>query len=124
MKRKAKSHMRLATYFLVLSLLTSPTWAQDKSGPASDEQKTFYALGMEIGKSLGVFKLSDDELKWVITGLTDETKGTARKDLGDFRQKIRAIAEKRMKAQAVETAKEGSAFLTAESKKTGAETTK
>jgi FKBP-type peptidyl-prolyl cis-trans isomerase FkpA len=106
---------------LLLSLCASVAWAQ---APQTDNDKTFYALGMEIGKSLKVFDMSPAELKFVLMGLQEQIQGKERKELASFQAKIRTIAEARMKKQASKNQETGGAFLKTEAAKPGAKTTK
>ena len=88
--------------------------------PTTDTDKTFYALGAEIGKSVKIFNMSDDELKLVVLGLTEQVGGKANPEFTSFAAKIRDLVEERRKAQGEEEAKKGEAFLAEESAKPGA----
>jgi len=87
---------------------------------SSDTDKTLYALGAEIGNSLKIFNLSDEELKLVVLGLSEKLNGKANPELTAFSSKIRDLVEERRKAQGEVEAKKGEAFLTEEAAKPGA----
>jgi FKBP-type peptidyl-prolyl cis-trans isomerase FkpA len=101
---------------LMITVATSVARAQV---PANDTDKTFYALGAEIGKSVKIFNLSDAELKLVILGLTEQVGGKANPEFTSFAAKIRDLVEERRKAQGAEEAKKGEAFLAEEAAKPG-----
>ena len=106
----------------IFTLTVSATaWAQE---PSTDDDKTLYALGMEIGKSLSVFDLQDAELNWVMMGLKAQVKGKANESYASYAAKIRDLAQGRRAKQGERAKAEGVAFLAAESKKANAKTTK
>ena len=53
--------------------------AQDAPTLASDDDKAFYALGLEIAHSLQSFAITDDELERVVLGLRDGATGEPEK---------------------------------------------
>lgn len=78
----------------------------------TDDDKTFYALGLVIANQLGTFKLTPAELELVKTGLTDGTlKKPAKVELEAFGPKIKPLAEARQAAAAGEEKKKGKAYL-------------
>ena len=78
----------------------------------TDDDKTFYALGLVISNQLSGFRLTPAELELVKAGLTDGTlKRKALVELDAFGPKIRPLAESRQTAAAVEEKKKGKAFL-------------
>jgi len=78
----------------------------------TDDDKTFYALGLVIANQLGSFKLTPAELEILKAGLTDGTlKKKALVELEAFGPKIKPLAEARQAAGAVEEKKRGKAFL-------------
>lgn len=82
------------------------------SDPATDEQKTLYALGLAISQSLGIFSLSEAELDQVKSGLTDGVlKRPHKVDLQAFGPKIQQLQQTRATATAELEKKAGSAFL-------------
>ena len=115
--------MRILLLCLTLSLFTANSWAQTAT-PTTDEDKAFYSLGVMLGQNIGVFNLSEKELSFVLLGLQDKTRGKENAEFSAFQEKLRGIAQERMKAQASKEEAKGKAFLTAESKKPGATSTK
>jgi len=80
--------------------------------PETDEQKTFYALGAQIGRSVGPFNLTAQELEYVKQGLADQAMG---KELAvpveQFAPKIQELYRGRMNQKAEEEKKKAQAFL-------------
>jgi FKBP-type peptidyl-prolyl cis-trans isomerase FkpA len=115
--------MRTLLLCLTLSLFTANSWAQTAT-PTTDEDKAFYSLGVMLGQNIGVFNLSEKELSFVILGLQDKTRGKENAEFAAFQEKLRGIAQERMKAQAAKEEAKGKAFLSGEAKRPGATTTK
>jgi FKBP-type peptidyl-prolyl cis-trans isomerase FkpA len=64
--------MRLLVFgFSTLLCLAGPAAFADAPDPATDDQKTLYALGVAMSQSLAGFTLSESELEFVKAGLTD-----------------------------------------------------
>lgn len=62
----------------------------------TDEQKTLYAIGMTISNQLGVFALSEEELKPIVQGILDGIKGEEPKvDMQVYAAKINQFASDR-----------------------------
>jgi len=104
--------MRIMTLCLaaLLPLATSVHAAQQD--PANDEQKTLYALGLAISQSLGAFSLSESELEFVKSGITDGVlKHSQKVDLQAFGPKIQQLQQARASVVAENEKKSGSAFL-------------
>jgi FKBP-type peptidyl-prolyl cis-trans isomerase FkpA len=59
--------MKFILSTLAAALLSSAACAADMT----DDQKTVYALGANIGKQIGAFNLSPSELELVKKGLSD-----------------------------------------------------
>jgi FKBP-type peptidyl-prolyl cis-trans isomerase FkpA len=90
----------------------------------SEEDKTFYYMGSNIGLNLSRMKLSDEEIDWVLQGLRDAAKGQAIKlDDQIYTQKIQALAEQRMASGAEEEKAAAQAYLDKMAAKDGAITT-
>ena len=64
---------------------------------ATDDEKTIYALGLQMYKSLGPFDLSPAELELVKRGLSDAAAGKPAVDLNTWGAKMGALAGVRMK---------------------------
>jgi FKBP-type peptidyl-prolyl cis-trans isomerase FkpA len=83
------------------------------AGPAleTDDQKTLYALGVVISRSLGPFALDAADLEAVKAGLTDGVLGEpSRVELETWGPKIQELAEARSTAAAANERKAGEAF--------------
>lgn len=90
----------------------------------SEEDKTFYYMGSNIGMNLSRMKLSDEEIDWVLRGLRDAAKGEAIKlDNQIYTQKIQALAEQRMASGAEEEKAAAQVYLDNMAAKEGAITT-
>jgi FKBP-type peptidyl-prolyl cis-trans isomerase FkpA len=92
--------------------------------PKTDDDKTFYALGLDIGKNIDVFALQPAELEMVKAGLTDAvTPGTKPKvELDQVRPKIFELAKKRQEAKSGNEKKKGKDAVDKAAKETGAQT--
>lgn len=93
---------------LVISALLSAGLAVAEE---TEDQKTLYALGIEVGNSLAPFDLTPAELEIVKTGLTDAIAGKARADLAVYKMKIGALAQSRAGRVAEKTAKAALAYV-------------
>ncbi len=63
----------------------------------TDDERTLYALGRSIGKSLAPFDLSPEELRLVLQGMRDEQAHTPTMiDLGTAQGRIQALARARL----------------------------
>ncbi len=72
--------------------------AAPKAAPpalATDEEKSIYALGLSIYKSLGQFDLSPNELEIVKRALADASAGKPAVDLNEWGPKIGPLAQAR-----------------------------
>ena len=103
--------MHIVALLAALLLTASPTLAAS-GDPATDDQKTLYALGLAISQSLGTFALSESELEFVKTGITDGVlKRTPKADLQAFGPKIQQLQQTRAAAVAEGEKKAGAAYL-------------
>ena len=64
--------MRKFIICVFVLLLAVPAWAAQ---PETEDQKTLYALGVDLAKKLSVFNLSADEYEFVKQGMTDTAAG-------------------------------------------------
>jgi len=111
---------------LLIGLLISTLSVRISSAtdPSTDDQKTFYALGLIISQSLGPFALTDSELELVKAGMTDGVlKKTPKVDLQTYGPKVNQIQQTRVSAQAEAEKKAGAAFLEKAGKESGAKKT-
>jgi FKBP-type peptidyl-prolyl cis-trans isomerase len=88
------------------------------AGPASaveletEDQKTLYALGVNISRGLTPFNLTEKELAIVEAGVTDGVLGKKPQvDLATYGRKIQAMATARMEVLAAEEGKRAQVFL-------------
>jgi FKBP-type peptidyl-prolyl cis-trans isomerase FkpA len=104
---------KLAMWSTVLILATAaPAAAGDGPELKTEEQKTLYALGLAISRSLGPFNLSATDLEAVAAGLTDGSLHKAPKvELETYGPKIRQLQEARAAAVAEAEKKASQAFL-------------
>jgi len=109
---------------LALSVLVSlaatavPAVAGD---PATEDQKTLYALGLAISQSLGGFSLTEPELEFVKAGLADGILKRPRKvDIKAYGPKIQQLQQARAAVAAEGEKKTGSAFQAKAAAESGA----
>jgi FKBP-type peptidyl-prolyl cis-trans isomerase FkpA/FKBP-type peptidyl-prolyl cis-trans isomerase FklB len=92
-------------------LMTAPSWAAPQE-PTTDDQKTLYALGLAISQSLATFTLSEAELDFVKSGISDGVlKRPQKVDLQTFGPKIQQLQQARTTALAETEKKAGATFL-------------
>jgi FKBP-type peptidyl-prolyl cis-trans isomerase FkpA len=96
---------------LLLLIGAAPVTAE---GPevTTEEQKTFYALGLALGQNLAAFTLSPAELELVKVGLSDAVLQHERKvDLQTYGPKVQELQRARMATVATAEKKAAQAFL-------------
>ena len=101
------------------ALFATTSFAADL--PKSEDQKTLYAIGLSVARSLSVFNLTAAELVIVQQGLTDafsEKKPDA--ELLAYNDKIQEFARARRKAAGEKQAVAGKDFLEKAAKEKGA----
>ena len=92
------------------------------ANPQTEDQKTLYALGLSIGRSISVFNLTPEELQYVQAGITSQVKGEEPKvKLEEYGPKFQQLAQTRSQAKAVEEKKKAQAFLDQAAKEQGVE---
>lgn len=85
---------------------------KDPSTSAAADQKTLYALGLVFSQTLGVFNLTEPELKLVQAGLADGALNHEKKvDPESFQPKIQQFVQTRVAAAAEQEKKGAQAFL-------------
>ena len=90
--------------------------------PQTEEQKALYALGLSIGESIAVFRLTPAELAMVQAGMTDEVSGQMPKvDINVYGPQIQLLAMSRGQAGAALEKKAGEEFCNTAAAATGAE---
>jgi len=87
----------------------------------TEEQKTFYALGLILGRNVNSFSLTPDELAIVKAGLSDAVSNAKPQvELDVYGPKVNELAQKRASAGADEMKKKGQDFADAVAKQPGA----
>jgi len=100
---------KLIVAFLIV-LLAAPSIASEP--PNTEEQKTLYAVGMLVSRSLAVFSLTPAELEFVKQGLTDANNGKSPAvDLAAYNGKVQELAKSRRKVQGEKLAPANKEFL-------------
>jgi FKBP-type peptidyl-prolyl cis-trans isomerase FkpA len=99
----------------------APEKAAATAAPETEEQKTFYALGLHLGRGIKVFNLTPAELELVKKGLSDSVAGTKPTvDLETYGPKLNELAQARMTAGAQIEKTKGKAFAEQAGKEAGA----
>ncbi|MGH7217512.1 MAG: FKBP-type peptidyl-prolyl cis-trans isomerase [Nitrospiraceae bacterium] len=101
----------VSCFVTMLCLGTTAAFATTPE-PTTDEQKTFYALGLAINQSLSNFNLSEPEFELVKSGITDGfLKRPPKVDLKTFGVKISELQQARASVVAEAEKKVGVAYL-------------
>ncbi|HEX8535892.1 MAG TPA: FKBP-type peptidyl-prolyl cis-trans isomerase [Cystobacter sp.] len=94
------------------------------ANPQTDEQKTFYALGVTLARQIQVFDMSPEELEYVKAGLTAQVTGKEPAvDIQAFGPKLPELARTRSTARAEKEKVKSKTFLEEAAKESGAERT-
>jgi len=91
-----------------------------KVSPKTDDEKTIYAVGVAIQKSLEPFNLTPAEVELVVAGVRDAAAGKAEVKLEEKQQAIQKLVMDRRAAQGAVMAKAGEGYLEKAAKETGA----
>lgn len=103
--------MRTIATLALLVVLMAPSLVA-AAEPTTEEQKTFYALGLAVSQSLATFNLSAAELELVKDGFTDGIlHKTPKADLQTYGPKLQELQKTRVSAAAAEEKKASQAFL-------------
>lgn len=89
-----------------------PVAKKPAAAPMTEEEKTLYALGLTISKSLGGLDLTPAELKIVEKALADSAAGKPEVSLDDYGPKIQAFAQAREAKVAERKKAESAVYLT------------
>ena len=96
---------------LSISIVVVPVFAASPEF-ATEEQKTFYALGFMMSQSLSQFMLSEAELEMVKAGLSDGVlKRSAKVDVKQIMPKVQQLTQSRSAVAAEAEKKAGAAYL-------------
>jgi FKBP-type peptidyl-prolyl cis-trans isomerase FkpA len=102
----------------LIVMLAVPAFAA--STPASEDEKTIYAVGLIVARQLSVFNLTPAEFDTVKQGLMDAYAGKKTEiDLTAYQEKVQELAKSRRKAQADKVAAAGKEFLESAAKEKG-----
>lgn len=111
--------MRRAIVIALIVLFATSVSAAE--APKTEEEKTLYALGLLLSRSLAAMTLTPDELDFVKQGLTDAVAGkTPLVELSAYSEKVQQLAQARRKAQGEKLAAVGKEFLDKAAKEKGA----
>lgn len=108
-------------YFVAVLVImfAVPAIAADK--PKTEEQKTLYAIGLSLNRTLAVFNLTPAELEYVKEGLTDAGSGkTTEVELDAYVGKVQELALARRKVEGEKQAARYKGFLDKSAKEKGA----
>jgi FKBP-type peptidyl-prolyl cis-trans isomerase FkpA len=103
----------------LITLLAIPAFAADP--PKTEDQKTFYAIGLMVARQLSPFSLTPAELDFVMQGVTDGAMG--KKPLVEieaYNPKVQALANARRSAQGEKLAADAKVFVEKTAKEKGA----
>ena len=109
--------MRLRTLLCLLALLPSTAFAQ---APQTDEEKTLYAVGLVMQRSLRQFDLSAAEMEIIRRALSDAQSGKPAIDLDEWGPKIQALVSARGERIVVREKEKSTAYLVKAAAATGA----
>jgi len=108
------------TLSILTVLLTGTTLFAAEPSAMNDDQKTLYAIGQSVSRSLKVFELTPAEFDIVKQGLSDAQAGKKEVDLTAYNSKIQDLAKARRKAAGERLAGAGKEFLEKAAKEKGA----
>src|SRR5215212_5761809 len=97
---------------LVPATLLAQTPATTSGAPQTDDEKTLYAVGLVLSRSLKEFDLSASELEVIRRALTDAYAGKPAIDLDEWGPKIQALANMRGARVVAKEKETGAAYLT------------
>lgn len=90
--------------------------------PQTEEQKTLYALGLNVGRNLAIFDIKKDELQYIQQGLADQLNGTKPVvELEQYGPKIGELARARQQGKLEVEKKNAAGFLETAAKEEGAQ---
>jgi FKBP-type peptidyl-prolyl cis-trans isomerase FkpA len=113
--------MQKLMIFVFVFLLSVPAWAVQ---PKNEDQKTLYALGVDLARKISVFNLSAEEYEFVKQGMTDVVTGKKLEaEPGPYQQNINNLLHARMEAVARRQKELAKPYLEKAAKEKGAETT-
>ncbi len=114
--------MRKLLVSVLAILVAVPAFAAD--APKSEQEKTLYAVGLNIARDLAVFDLTPSEFESVTQGLRDGYAGKPAVQIEEYAKKIQELALARRKALGKRLAEGDKAFIESAANAKGAVTTK
>jgi FKBP-type peptidyl-prolyl cis-trans isomerase FkpA len=114
---------------IVVALMLAVAGCQQQQGtkegtggnPQTDQQKTFYALGLSLGRQIQVFDMTPEELEYVKAGLTAQVTGKEPAvDIQTFGPKLSELARERSTTRATKEKEKAKTFLEQKAKEEGA----
>lgn len=108
-------------FAIALSLLIAVPAAAAGPELKTEDQKTVYALGLNIAKSLATFALTPAEIELVVAGLRDGIAGSPKVDFAQYGPQVNKLAQQRASAASEVEKKDSAAFLEKIAKEKGAE---
>ena len=113
--------MKLFTALAALAIATAASAeAPPKVSQKSEDDKTLYALGVSVQRSLEPFRLTPAELELVLSGIRDAANGKADVKLEEKQAAIQKLVTDRRSAQGAALAKKGEGYLEKALKEPGA----
>jgi FKBP-type peptidyl-prolyl cis-trans isomerase FkpA len=103
---------KIVSWSLAVVLAGASAAAAAGPEPKTEEQKTLYAVGVLVSRSLVPFNFTEAELEFVKAGISDGVNGKDQKiDLHTYGPKVQELQKTRMTAAAAVEKKAGQAFL-------------
>jgi FKBP-type peptidyl-prolyl cis-trans isomerase FkpA/FKBP-type peptidyl-prolyl cis-trans isomerase FklB len=116
--------MRRIAITITVLLLSCATARAAEPALETDDQKTLYAIGLALGRSLDRFKLTPEELVFVQSGIADVVLDREKKvDQAAYNSKIQALQQTRTAALAADEKKAGATYLAKAAAESGAKKT-
>ncbi len=104
--------MRIRIAIVSLALMAAPLAAAADPEPKTEEEKTFYAIGISLAQGLAGFTLSASELELVKAGMTDTTlKRPLKVQFKPYSPKIQELQRSRIAAVSAVEKESGKAFI-------------
>jgi FKBP-type peptidyl-prolyl cis-trans isomerase FkpA len=117
--RNFAASVLLASSFFVAA---APAFAAD---PKTDEEKTFYTIGVITGRQMGIFKMTPAQQEFMRAGQADAMNGAQLKvNPEEYGPKVQKLAQTNLEKLTNEEAKKGKDFLAAAAKEKGVTKTK
>ena len=103
---------KIALWSLAVIVAGASAAAAAGPEPKTEEQKTLYAIGIAVSRSLVPFNFTEAEMEYVKAGISDGVNGKDQKiDMKTYGPKIQELQKARMSAAAATEKKAGQAYL-------------